>query len=60
MTFPASKPGAASTGNKVSGLVWMGAGMTLFAFFAGAVLRLLADGMASDAFVWSVPLVLGV
>jgi hypothetical protein len=38
----------------------MGAGMTLFAFFAGAVLRLLADGMASDAFVWSVPLVLGV
>jgi hypothetical protein len=60
MTFPASKPGAASTGNKVSGLVWMGAGMTLFAFFAGAVLRSLADGMASDAFVWSVPLVLGV
>ena len=60
MTFPASKPGAASTGNKVSGLVWMGAGMTLFAFFSGAVLRSLADGMASDAFVWSVPLVLGV
>ena len=60
ITFPTSKPGAASTGNKVSGLVWTGAGITLFAFFSGAILRSFADGQASEAFVWSVPLVLGV
>lgn len=60
MTFPSSKPGAASTGNKVSGLVWTGAGITLFAYFSGAILRSFADGQASDAFFWSVPLVLGV
>lgn len=60
VTFPTSKPGAASTGNKVSGLVWTGAGITLLAFFSGAILRSVADGQASEAFVWSVPLVLGV
>tara|TARA_R110000803_G_scaffold59837_2_gene118788 strand:+ start:3405 stop:4028 length:624 start_codon:yes stop_codon:yes gene_type:complete len=60
LTFPTSKPGAESTGNKVSGLVWTGAGITLFAFFSGAILRSIADGQASEAFVWSVPLVLGV
>tara|TARA_R110001606_G_scaffold104543_3_gene228169 strand:+ start:7865 stop:8494 length:630 start_codon:yes stop_codon:yes gene_type:complete len=61
-TFPPSKPGAASTGNRVSSLVWMGAGMTLFAFFAGAILRAFADTSASagDGFLWSVPVVLAV
>ncbi len=60
MTFPTSKPGAESIGNKVSGLVWTGAGITLCAYFSGAILRSFADGQASEAFVWSVPLVLGV
>ncbi|KCZ92408.1 hypothetical protein [Hyphomonas johnsonii] len=60
MTFPAGKPGAASMGNKVSRLVWMGAGMTLFAYFAGALARSFADGHASAAFVWSLPVVFSV
>ena len=59
LTFPQSKPGYASTGNRVSSFVWMGAGFTLFAFFAGVTLKSLLEGEASIGFVWSVPVVLG-
>ncbi|MGH1422870.1 MAG: hypothetical protein ACRBEQ_13740 [Hyphomonas sp.] len=59
-TFPASKPGAASLGNKVSQTVWMAGGMALFSFFAGVVLKSVFEGQASIGFIWSVPVVLAV
>ena len=59
-TLGRSKPGAASTGNRVSSTVWMAAGMVLFAFFAGVVAKSIVQGGASDGFNWSIPLVLGV
>lgn len=59
-TFPASKPGAASLGNKVSQTIWMGGGMVLFSFFAGVVLKSILQGQASIGFIWSVPIVLAV
>lgn len=58
-TFPHSKPGYASSGNRVSSMVWMGAGFALFAFFAGLFTKSLLEGQASPGFFWSVPVVLG-
>lgn len=59
-TFGPGKPGAASTGNRVSALVWKSAGLFLGAYFTGAFLKaaLTADGF--NPFIWSVPLVIGV
>lgn len=59
-TFPASKPGAASMGNKVSQTVWMAGGMTLCSYFVGVTLKSVLQGEPSIGFVWSVPIVLGV
>ncbi|MEZ5946374.1 MAG: hypothetical protein R3C13_04250 [Hyphomonas sp.] len=59
LTFPPAKPGAGSAGNRVSALVWMGAGFMLFAFFAGVIAKSFLDGSASIGFLWSVPVVLG-
>ncbi|MGB3625048.1 MAG: hypothetical protein WA989_04450 [Henriciella sp.] len=60
MTFPSSKPGASSAGNKISATVWMAGGMVLFSFFAGVIIRSIMQGQASIGFLWSVPFVLGV
>ncbi|MEZ6000183.1 hypothetical protein [Hyphomonas sp.] len=53
------KPGASSTGNRVSTLVWRSSGILLGAYFIGASVR---AGMSGnfDAFNNSVPFVLGV
>ncbi len=59
-TFPKSKPGQSSTGNRVSQTIWMAGGLAMFAFFAGVIVRSFLDGGASMGFVWSVPLVLTV
>jgi hypothetical protein len=57
--FRPMKPGSGSTGNRVSASVWMGAGFTLFAYFAGVVLKSALEGQPSIGFYWSVPVVLG-
>ena len=58
--FPSGKPGASSTGNRVSAHVWMASGFVLFSFFAGVTVKSVLDGQASMGFNWSIPLVLGV
>ncbi|HPF24821.1 MAG TPA: hypothetical protein PK417_15145 [Hyphomonas sp.] len=57
-TVSHNKPGAASTGNRVTVRVWKSAGLMLGAYFLGATVRAMTAGSV-DAFNWSVPLVLG-
>ncbi len=58
INFPREKPGAASTGNRVSALVWQAAACMLGAYFLGAILAALMSGNFG-AFLWSVPIVIG-
>lgn len=60
LTFPKSKPGQSSAGNRVSQTLWMAGGLAMFAFFIGVATRSYLDGESSIGFVWSVPLVLTV
>ena len=55
-----NQPGASSAGNRVSRMVWSGAGFVLFSYFAGVVAKSFLQGSASVGFVWSVPVVIGV
>lgn len=59
-TFGPGKPGAASTGNRVSALVWRSAGLFLGAYFTGTFLKAALSAGDYDPFIWSVPLVVGV
>ncbi len=59
-SFSPNMPGAASTGNRVSALVWKASGYFLGTFFFGAFLRAVLSDAGADAFLWSVPMVLGV
>ena len=59
-TFGPEKPGAASTGNRVSALVWKSAGLFLGAYFTGAFFKVALISDNVDPFIWSVPLVVGV
>ena len=59
-TFGPGKPGAASTGNRVSALVWKSAGLFLGAYFTGTFLKAALMANNADPFLWSVPLVIGV
>ena len=59
-TFGPGKPGAASTGNRVSALVWKSAGLFLGAYFTGTFLKASFVAGAGDPFMWSLPLVVGV
>ncbi|KCZ50988.1 hypothetical protein HY29_06460 [Hyphomonas beringensis] len=58
MSYPDSKPGRASTGNKVSALVWQASGYFLGAYFLGAFLSAMIFDVFSP-FLWSVPMVVG-
>jgi hypothetical protein len=60
VTFPKSKPGASSAGNRLTPTIFMAGGLALFAFFVGVVARSFVDGAPSVGFYWSVPLVLTV
>lgn len=59
-TLSPAKPGASSTGNRVSALVWKGGGIFLGAYFTGAFLKTAINDGAVNAFLWSIPLVIGV
>ena len=59
-TLGSGKPGAASTGNRVSALVWKSAGIFLGAYFFGAFLKAAIGGNDFNPFIWSIPLVVGV
>jgi hypothetical protein len=59
-TLGSGKPGAASTGNRVSALVWKSAGIFLGAYFFGAFLKVALGGDDFYPFIWSIPLVVGV
>ena len=59
-TLSHAKPGVASTGNRVSTLVWKSAGLFLGAYFTGAFLKAVTGAGEYNAFIWSVPLVTGV
>ncbi|WP_146739650.1 hypothetical protein [Hyphomonas pacifica] len=58
MSYPNSKPGRASTDNKVSALVWQASGYFLGAYFLGAFLSAMMLNVFSP-FIWSVPMVVG-
>nr|WP_321359901.1 hypothetical protein [uncultured Hyphomonas sp.] len=59
-TFGPGKPGAASTGNRVSALVWKSAGLFLGAYFTGTFFKAALGPADFDPFIWSLPLVVGV
>jgi hypothetical protein len=60
LTFPRSKPGMGSAANRVSSMIWLGGGMTLFAFFTAAFIRAAFLVGSADPFLWSVPFVVGI
>ena len=53
------KPGGASTGNRVQGVLWTTSGIFLFVYFAGLMARVFFTGEGIEGFYWSVPMVLG-
>ena len=59
-TIGQGKPGATSTGNRVSALVWKSAGLFLGAYFTGAFLKAVTGDETFNPFIWSIPLVIGV
>lgn len=56
----ADKPGSASAGNRVQGVLWMTAGVFLGVYFTGLIARMLITGTGTEGFYWSVPMVLGI
>ncbi len=56
----ADKPGNASAGNRVQGVLWMTAGVFLGVYFTGLIARILITGAGMEGFYWSVPMVLGI
>ncbi len=53
------KPGGASTGNRVQGVLWTTSGFFLFVYFVGLMARVFFTGEGIEGFYWSVPMVLG-
>ncbi len=53
------KPGGASTGNRVQGVLWTTSGFFLFVYFVGLMARVFFTGDGIEGFYWSVPMVLG-
>ncbi len=54
-----AKPGQSSAGNRVQAVLWTTAGLFLFAYFAGLIIRIQILGTGVEGFYWSVPMVLG-
>lgn len=54
------KPGRASAGNRVQGILWTTAGMFMFVYFTGVIVRFVSTGEGMEGFYWSVPMVLGI
>lgn len=54
------KPGRASAGNRVQGILWTTSGMFMFVYFAGVMVRFVSTGEGIEGFYWSVPMVLGI
>jgi hypothetical protein len=59
-TISKDKPGASSTGNQVTTLVWKSAGLLLGAYFMGAIFDVMVNNGNYIAFVRSLPLVIGI
>lgn len=53
------KPGGASTGNRVQGVLWTISGLFLFVYFLALMARVWLTGEGVEGFYWSVPMVLG-
>ena len=56
-TFPMSRPGASSMGNRAERVVWQAAGFALFGFFVTLIVKSLVTGVASPGFAYSLALV---
>lgn len=54
------KPGRASAGNRVQGVLWTTAGLFMFVYFTGLIARLALTSEGIEGFYWSVPMVLGI
>lgn len=52
-TFPESKPGIASVGNRAERVVWQASGFAMFAYFATLMLKSYVSGAGSMGFAWS-------
>lgn len=52
-TFPETKPGLASVGNRVERVVWQACGFAMFAYFATLMLKSYVSGAGSMGFAWS-------
>ena len=57
--FPRNKPGSYSPGNRAD-IVWMAAGLSIFAFFMGALPATVLGEMPPEAINYSLPLVFSV
>lgn len=57
--FPKDKPGSSSPGNRAD-IVWMAAGMSIFAFFMGAIPATASGIMPPEAINYSLPMVFAV
>lgn len=53
------KPGQASAGNRIQGVLWTTAGAFLGVYFSALIIRMLTTGTGTEGFYWSVPMVLG-
>ena len=52
-TFPASKPGASSVGNRAERIVWQAAGFALFGYFATLMVKSFVTGSTDMGFAYS-------
>ncbi len=55
--FSEEKPGVGAVGNQVQRIVWVTAGIALFAFFASLAIKSVVIGQAAPGFAYSLPLV---